>query len=101
MLYFKGEEVFNTYGEHSNADLLHMYGFVEVFGENIFETVEIPTKIFFETVESHSVDNRELLKKKFQSFYDLGLIDEDSSIVINFTGILNEFETIQLLQVKN
>ena len=24
-----GEEVFNTYGEHSNADLLHMYGFIE------------------------------------------------------------------------
>lgn len=25
----KGEEVMNTYGRHSNAALLHMYGFTE------------------------------------------------------------------------
>lgn len=29
MCFLKGEEVMNTYGKHSNAALLHMYGFTE------------------------------------------------------------------------
>ena len=28
-VHVQGEEVMNTYGQHSNASLLHMYGFTE------------------------------------------------------------------------
>lgn len=37
-----GDELFNTYGEMGNWQLLHMYGFSEPYPNNINETVDIP-----------------------------------------------------------
>lgn len=38
----KGEEVFNTYGQVANWQLLHMYGFTESYLSNINDTADIP-----------------------------------------------------------
>lgn len=38
----KGEEVFNTYGEMANWQLLHMYGFTESYRSNSNDTADIP-----------------------------------------------------------
>lgn len=38
----KGEEVFNTYGQLANWQLLHMYGFTEPHQSNSNDTVDIP-----------------------------------------------------------
>lgn len=38
----KGEEVFNTYGQMANWQLLHMYGFTEPYPSNSNDTVDIP-----------------------------------------------------------
>ncbi|KAM9753401.1 N-lysine methyltransferase setd6 [Menidia menidia] len=38
----KGEEVFNTYGQMANGQLLHMYGFTEPYPSNRSETADIP-----------------------------------------------------------
>lgn len=37
-----GEEVFNTYGQMANWQLLHMYGFTEPYPNNSNETADIP-----------------------------------------------------------
>ena len=34
LCFLKGEEVMNTYGQLSNAELLHMYGFTETGNPN-------------------------------------------------------------------
>ena len=59
----KGEEVFNTYGEHSNASLLHKYGFVDSKpGENPFDVVTLSLETVKEVATSLfpgvSVDDR-------------------------------------------
>lgn len=38
----KGEEVFNTYGQMANWQLLHMYGFTEAYPSNSNDTADIP-----------------------------------------------------------
>uniref|UniRef100_A0A665V2F2 N-lysine methyltransferase SETD6 n=1 Tax=Echeneis naucrates TaxID=173247 RepID=A0A665V2F2_ECHNA len=38
----KGEEVFNTYGQMANWQLLHMYGFTEPYPSNSNDTADIP-----------------------------------------------------------
>lgn len=38
----KGEEVFNTYGQMANWQLLHMYGFTEPYQSNSNDTADIP-----------------------------------------------------------
>jgi len=38
----KGEEVFNTYGQMANCQLLHMYGFTEPYQSNSNDTADIP-----------------------------------------------------------
>ena len=96
----KGEEVFNTYGDHSNADLLHMYGFVEVDGENMYDSVEMPTKILVDVFASNSEDDSDILKQKLSTLLDIELIDDNSSIVIDLEGVLNQEETLHILQVN-
>ena len=44
----KGEEVFNTYGEHPNASLLNKYGFTEL--NNPFDVVSIDIKRIMRTI---------------------------------------------------
>lgn len=95
----KGEEVFNTYGEHSNSDLLHMYGFVEVFPHNIYDSVEIPTKLFIEAFKKQKIDPIEVINKKIETILDLELIDRSASIIVGHDGILNEEECLHMMQV--
>lgn len=95
----QGEEVFNTYGEHSNSDLLHMYGFVETYPHNIFDSVEIPTNCFLEMFKREKLDPIEVINKKIETIVNLELIDKTSSIIIGHDGILNEEECLHMLQV--
>lgn len=37
----KGEEIFNTYGQMANWQLLHMYGFTEPFPTNTNDTADV------------------------------------------------------------
>ncbi len=97
----KGDEIYNTYGEHSNQDLLHMYGFVETHPNNIYDNVEIPTSILLTTIKNMHNDTEPLQDEKIKLFQELDLIDENVSIVIDSNGVLNEEEVLQLLQVQN
>lgn len=48
----KGEEVFNTYGQMANWQLLHMYGFTEPFPDNSNDTVDIAVSNFYKYAKS-------------------------------------------------
>lgn len=76
-----------------------MYGFVELEGENVFDSVEVPTRVLVEAIEAVSEDSRQLLKRKLQTLMDIDLIDDNTSIVIDCDGILNQDESLHILQV--
>lgn len=44
----KGEEIFNTYGQMANWQLLHMYGFAEPFPTNANDTADIHTSTVYQ-----------------------------------------------------
>lgn len=46
----KGEEVFNTYGQMANWQLLHMYGFTEPHPSNSNDTADIPISSLYKVV---------------------------------------------------
>lgn len=47
----KGEEVFNTYGQMANWQLLHMYGFTESHLSNSNDTADIPVICFYKAAK--------------------------------------------------
>ncbi len=96
----RGEEVYNTYGEHSNTDLLHMYGFVEKPGENTNDSVEVTTECFIESFKSHNDNTEELMLKKIETLKELDIIDDNMCFIIGSDGILNEEECLHMLQVS-
>lgn len=62
----KGEEVFNTYGQMANWQLLHMYGFAEPFPNNSNDTVDIPGRNFYKTATGVASDlELSLLEEKW------------------------------------
>lgn len=61
----KGEEIFNTYGQMANWQLLHMYGFTEPHQCNSNDTVDIPTTNLYKVVT-----------QGIQSDLDQQLVDE-------------------------
>ncbi|XP_020790941.2 N-lysine methyltransferase setd6 isoform X2 [Boleophthalmus pectinirostris] len=52
----KGEEVFNTYGQMANWQLLHMYGFTEPFPSNSNDTVDITVRSFYTAAKDIKTD---------------------------------------------
>lgn len=47
----KGEEIFNTYGQMANWQLLHMYGFTEPFPSNANDTADIHMSTVYKAAE--------------------------------------------------
>lgn len=61
----KGEEVFNTYGQMANWQLLHMYGFTESYQSNSNDTADIPiTNLYKAAAQGDTLQHheREVLK---------------------------------------
>lgn len=77
-----------------------MYGFVEVYPANIYDSVEIPTRIFQDTFKTHSINSPEITMHKLETIFNkMDLIDENSSLIVGYDGILNEDECLHALQV--
>lgn len=91
--------MYNTYGEHSNSDLLHMYGFVEEYPENTFDSVEIPTRHLVKAIKEQKLNRQEVIEAKLNAMNEIDLIDQNTSFVIGLDGVLNEEESLHILQV--
>lgn len=92
--------MFNTYGEQSNSDLLHMYGFVEKYPENVNDVVEIGLDAIEDALRKNPGTNRpDLLDAKIGLFDEIDAIGSDFTFVIGHDGLLNEVESMTLFEV--
>lgn len=68
----KGEQIYNTYGDLCNADLLRKYGFVDDINE--FDIVELDGPLVVEC--SCPEADEELVEKKIDFLMEEGVLDE-------------------------
>ncbi|CAC5404604.1 SETD6 [Mytilus coruscus] len=85
----KGEEIYNTYGQLANWQLLQMYGFAEQFPNNHYDT-KLP--------KSLPINNEVLLKDKTNFLIDMELMIRDGSFVVGISGVLTEDEMYQVIR---
>ena len=64
-----------------------------------FDNVEIPSNCLISAMNSLNNDEEKIRKSKINVLKQLNLIDENTSFVIGHDGILNEDESLLLLQV--
>ncbi|OLL23179.1 Ribosomal lysine N-methyltransferase 4 [Neolecta irregularis DAH-3] len=81
----KGEQIFNTYGDLPNSDLLRKYGYVQ--NDNVNDTVEIPGDMII-----NLCGEVEMKEKKIEYLLDEGILDD--SIEIDINGIPDELVVI-------
>ncbi|XP_078675246.1 N-lysine methyltransferase SETD6-like [Branchiostoma floridae x Branchiostoma belcheri] len=95
-----GEEVFNTFGELANWQLLHMYGFAEVWPENIYDTVDIPMQVLFDEAKlAMDPGAVQLLEEKWLFLEDQGVVSKTGSFIAGMEGILTDEEVYESLKV--
>ncbi|KAG7523430.1 N-lysine methyltransferase SETD6 [Solea senegalensis] len=95
----KGEEVFNTYGEMANWQLLHMYGFSEPYPSNSNDTADIPITDLYEASKQgiQSDLDRQLIEEQWEMVHEL--IQEKEAFVFGKHGCLTDTELHTALKV--
>ncbi|XP_056138544.1 N-lysine methyltransferase setd6 isoform X2 [Lampris incognitus] len=96
----KGEEIFNTYGQMANWQLLHMYGFTELYANNNNDTVDIPLtslyKVILQDVQSDL--NRQLLDEKWEMLCQT--VGEKGAFIFGKHGCLTDTELHTTLKTQ-
>ncbi|XP_076590177.1 N-lysine methyltransferase setd6-like [Chaetodon auriga] len=96
----KGEEVFNTYGQIANWQLLHMYGFTEPYQSNSNDTADIPISNFYKVATRGpqcDVD-RQLVEEQWEILSQM-MEDKEAAIVFGKQGCLTVTELHTVLKV--
>lgn len=95
----KGEEVFNTYGQMANWQLLHMYGFTESHESNSNDTADIPISNLYEVATQgiHSDEDQQLLEEKWEMLVEM--MQKNTAFVFGKHGSLTETELYTALKV--
>ncbi|XP_072242746.1 N-lysine methyltransferase setd6 [Leuresthes tenuis] len=95
----KGEEVFNTYGQMANCQLLHMYGFTEPYQSNSNDTADIPVinlyKAATQGVQSDS--DRRLIEERWELLCQM--TQDKGAFVFSKQGCLTDSELHTALKV--
>uniref|UniRef100_A0A3Q2TPJ0 N-lysine methyltransferase SETD6 n=1 Tax=Fundulus heteroclitus TaxID=8078 RepID=A0A3Q2TPJ0_FUNHE len=88
----KGEEVFNTYGQMANWQLLHMYGFTEPYPDNNNDTADIPISCLYQAAKQdiQSDAEQQLFKERLEVLCQL--MQENGAVVFGKRGCLTESE---------
>ncbi|KAG9463940.1 hypothetical protein GDO78_020767 [Eleutherodactylus coqui] len=89
-----GDELFNTYGEMGNWQLLHMYGFAEPHPNNSNETADIPTATLQEAalLGAESEEERAQVRDRWTFLCHMGMVSEEGTLVFGCEGVLTEDE---------
>ncbi|XP_069595678.1 N-lysine methyltransferase SETD6 isoform X2 [Ranitomeya imitator] len=89
-----GQEIFNTYGEMGNWQLLHMYGFSEQHPNNIYETADIPMLTLQEAalMGAESEEQRARVRERWTFLCHMDVVQEDGAFVFGCDGALTEDE---------
>ncbi|XP_044050085.1 N-lysine methyltransferase setd6 isoform X2 [Siniperca chuatsi] len=95
----KGEEVFNTYGQMANWQLLHMYGFSEPYQSNSNDTADIPIINLYKVVTQgiQSDLDRQLVEEQWELLSQM--MQEKAAFVFGKQGCLTDTELHTALKV--
>ncbi|CAN9499476.1 unnamed protein product [Ophioblennius macclurei] len=95
----KDEEVFNTYGQMANWQLLHMYGFAEPYRQNSNDTADIPVGSLYRAatkgIESDS--EQQQLDERWETAIEM--LEEKSAFVFGKHSCLTDMELHTALKV--
>ncbi|KAK0142104.1 N-lysine methyltransferase setd6 [Merluccius polli] len=95
----KGQEVFNTYGQMANWQLLHMYGFTEPYPSNCNDTADIPMANLY-TAATQGIQSdldRQLVEEK--RVLILEMMGEKAAFIFGKQGCLTDMELHTTLKV--
>uniref|UniRef100_A0A2K6G607 N-lysine methyltransferase SETD6 n=1 Tax=Propithecus coquereli TaxID=379532 RepID=A0A2K6G607_PROCO len=97
----KGHEIFNTYGQMANWQLIHMYGFVEPYPGNTDDTADIQMVTVREAaLQGTKVEaERLLLCERWDFLCKLEMVGEEGAFVIGREEVLTEEELTTTLKV--
>ncbi|XP_048211427.1 N-lysine methyltransferase SETD6 isoform X2 [Perognathus longimembris pacificus] len=97
----KGHEIFNTYGQMANWQLIHMYGFVEPYPNNTDDTADIQMVTVREAAlqGAKSAPERRLLYERWDFLCKLEMVGEEGAFVIGHKEVLTEEELATTLRV--
>uniref|UniRef100_A0AAY4E470 N-lysine methyltransferase SETD6 n=1 Tax=Denticeps clupeoides TaxID=299321 RepID=A0AAY4E470_9TELE len=92
-----GEEVFNTYGQMANWQLLHMYGFVEPHQTNSNDTADVQTSSIYKAAEQR--ERQGLLVEKWKLLCEMDMVGEKGTFIFGKTGCLTDTELYTTLKI--
>ncbi|XP_028930981.1 N-lysine methyltransferase SETD6 [Ornithorhynchus anatinus] len=97
----KGHEIFNTYGQMANWQLVHMYGFAEPYPGNTDDTADIQMV----TVRAAALQGaeteaeRQSVRERWDFLCQLEMVGEEGAFVIGWEEVLTEEELSATLKV--
>ncbi|XP_051917911.1 N-lysine methyltransferase setd6 isoform X2 [Hippocampus zosterae] len=89
----KGEEVFNTYGQMANWQLLHMYGFTQTHSDNDSDTADIPVVNLYKAATKEPDGDQQLLAEMWE------LLRDKEAFVFGKDGCFTHSELHSVLKV--
>ncbi|XP_057569634.1 N-lysine methyltransferase SETD6 isoform X2 [Hippopotamus amphibius kiboko] len=97
----EGHEIFNTYGQMANWQLIHMYGFAEPYPDNTDDTADIQMVTVREAaLQGTKVEaERLLLYERWDFLCKLEMVGEEGAFVIGREEVLTEEELATTLKV--
>ncbi|KAG7468617.1 hypothetical protein MATL_G00145040 [Megalops atlanticus] len=96
-----GEEVFNTYGEMANWQLLHMYGFAEPYPGNSHDTADIQMSNVYKAAVQvlQSQAEQRLLVEKWSMLCEMEMVGEKGVFIFSRVGSLTVTELYHTLKI--
>ncbi|CAI9616566.1 unnamed protein product [Staurois parvus] len=89
-----GHELFNTYGQMGNWQLLHMYGFSEPHPDNINDTADIPMGVLREAAlqGAESEEEKAKLQERWSFLCRMEMVGEEGAFVFGCEEVLTDDE---------
>lgn len=94
----KGEQVYNTYGDHPNAELLRRYGYVEWEGSK-FDFGELPLSIIHDTIVSYFDVPFELIDKVLELISEADVEEIEEDVVLDSYDAYSDGEVLPEAQI--
>uniref|UniRef100_A0A8C8RX81 N-lysine methyltransferase SETD6 n=1 Tax=Pelusios castaneus TaxID=367368 RepID=A0A8C8RX81_9SAUR len=97
----KGQEIFNTYGQMANWQLMHMYGFAEPYPGNTDDTADIQMVTVRKAALQGARTEAEgqLVSEQWDFLCQLEMVGEEGAFVIGWEEVLTEEELSMTLKV--
>nr|XP_009931951.1 PREDICTED: N-lysine methyltransferase SETD6 [Opisthocomus hoazin] len=97
----KGQEIFNTYGQMANWQLLHMYGFAEPYPGNTNDTADIQMVTVRNAAlqRAKSEAQQQLVAEQWDFLCQLEMVGDEGAFVLGWDEVLTEEELSTTLKV--